>query len=92
MAAADNIRNQASSAAQSVDETAMSAQLDSLRAELQNLSNTVTRMAGRQINRAQDVVTEKAEQTEEAIRRNPMTSVAIAVGLGFLFGLMTRIR
>lgn len=92
MSAADNIKNQASRAAQNLDEGAVSAQLDNLRAELQNLSGTVSRMAGRQINRAQDMAVETAEHTEEAIRRNPLTSVAVAVGLGFLFGLLTRVR
>jgi ElaB/YqjD/DUF883 family membrane-anchored ribosome-binding protein len=31
-----------------------------------------------------------AHEAEEAIRRNPLQAVAIAVGLGFLFGVFTR--
>jgi ElaB/YqjD/DUF883 family membrane-anchored ribosome-binding protein len=33
---------------------------------------------------------ETAGQAEEAIRQNPLSAVAIAVGLGFLFGVFTR--
>jgi ElaB/YqjD/DUF883 family membrane-anchored ribosome-binding protein len=31
-----------------------------------------------------------ANEAEEAIRRNPLSAVAIAVGLGFLVGVFTR--
>jgi ElaB/YqjD/DUF883 family membrane-anchored ribosome-binding protein len=33
---------------------------------------------------------ETAYEAEEAIRRNPLQAVAIAAGLGFLFGVFTR--
>jgi ElaB/YqjD/DUF883 family membrane-anchored ribosome-binding protein len=33
---------------------------------------------------------EAANDAEEAIRRNPVSAVAIAVGLGFLFGIFAR--
>jgi ElaB/YqjD/DUF883 family membrane-anchored ribosome-binding protein len=65
-------------------------QIDAIRADVQNLTSTVTRIAGKQINRAQDKALETAQEAEEAIRRNPIQAVAIAVGLGFLFGILTR--
>jgi ElaB/YqjD/DUF883 family membrane-anchored ribosome-binding protein len=65
-------------------------QIDAIRADLQNLTSTVGRMAGKQINRAQDKAMESAYEAEEAIRRNPLQAVAIAAGLGFLFGVFTR--
>jgi len=65
-------------------------QIDAIRADLQNLSSTVGRIANKQINRAQDKAVDAANEAEAAIRRNPMSAVAIAVGLGFLFGVFTR--
>jgi ElaB/YqjD/DUF883 family membrane-anchored ribosome-binding protein len=65
-------------------------QIDAIRADLQSLTSTVGRIAGKQINRAQDKAMETAFEAEEAIRRNPLQAVAIAAGLGFLFGVFTR--
>ena len=65
-------------------------QIDSIRADIQNLTSTVGRIANKQINRAQDKAMDTANEAEEAIRRNPLSAVAIAVGLGFLFGVFTR--
>jgi hypothetical protein len=42
------------------------------------------------IGRAQDAAVEAARSAEDAIMRNPVSSVAIAAGLGFLFGVFTR--
>ena len=65
-------------------------QIDSIRADIQSLTSTVSRIANKQINRAQDKAVETANQAEEAIRQNPLSAVAIAVGLGFLFGVFTQ--
>jgi ElaB/YqjD/DUF883 family membrane-anchored ribosome-binding protein len=65
-------------------------QIDAIRADLQNLSSTVGRIANKQINRAQHKAVDAANEAEAAIRRNPLSAVAIAVGLGFLFGVFTR--
>ncbi len=68
----------------------LATQVDAIRADLLNLSSTVSRIAGTQINRAQDKARETAYEAEVAIRRNPLQAVAIAVGLGFMFGDFTR--
>jgi ElaB/YqjD/DUF883 family membrane-anchored ribosome-binding protein len=65
-------------------------QIDAIRSDLQNLTSTVSRVAGKQINRAQDKAMETASEAEEAIRRNPLQAVAIAAGLGLLLGVLTR--
>jgi ElaB/YqjD/DUF883 family membrane-anchored ribosome-binding protein len=65
-------------------------QIDAIRADLQNLTSTVGHIASKQVNRAQDKAKETAYEAEEAIRRNPLSAIAIAVGLGFLFGVFTR--
>jgi ElaB/YqjD/DUF883 family membrane-anchored ribosome-binding protein len=68
----------------------LAGQIEAIRADLQTLSSTVARIAKGQMNRAQDKAMETAHEAEEAIRRNPLQAVAIAAGLGFLFGLFTR--
>jgi ElaB/YqjD/DUF883 family membrane-anchored ribosome-binding protein len=65
-------------------------QMAAIRADLQNLTSTVGRIAGKQVNRAQDKAMETAYEAEEAIKRNPLSAVVIAAGLGFLFGVFTR--
>ena len=65
-------------------------QIDAIRADIQSLSSTVGRIANKQLGRAQDKVTETANQVEDAIRQNPLSAVLIALGLGFLFGVFTR--
>jgi ElaB/YqjD/DUF883 family membrane-anchored ribosome-binding protein len=68
----------------------LAGQSDASRADLHNLSSTVGRGANKQMGRAQDKAIETANQAEEAIKQNPLSAVAIAVGLGFLFGVFTR--
>ena len=65
-------------------------QIAAISADLQNLTGTVSRIASKQVNRAQDKAVDVANEAEAAIRRNPLSAIAIAVGLGFLFGVFTR--
>jgi ElaB/YqjD/DUF883 family membrane-anchored ribosome-binding protein len=65
-------------------------QIDAIRADMQNLTSTVSRIAGKQMNRAQNKAMETKQDAEEAIKSNPLQAVAIAAGLGFLFGVFTR--
>jgi ElaB/YqjD/DUF883 family membrane-anchored ribosome-binding protein len=68
----------------------LAAQVHAIRADIQNLTSTLGRVANKRLGRAQDTAIEKTREAEEAIRRNPLSAVAIAVGLGFLFGMLTR--
>ncbi len=68
----------------------LNVQIEAIRADIQSLSSTVGRIANKQLNRAQDKAMETAAEAEDAIKRNPLSAVAIAVGLGFLFGVFTR--
>jgi ElaB/YqjD/DUF883 family membrane-anchored ribosome-binding protein len=65
-------------------------QIDAIRADLQKLTSTVGGIANKGLDRAQETAAKTASEAEEAIRRNPLQAVAIAVGLGFLFGVFTR--
>jgi ElaB/YqjD/DUF883 family membrane-anchored ribosome-binding protein len=70
--------------------TDVAEQIDAIRADIEALTSTVTRIANRQLSRAQDKMAETARDAEDAFRRNPIAAVAIAAGLGFLFGVFTR--
>jgi len=91
MSSTDDVRSAAKRAgANPRDADELAVQLDAMRADVQNLTNTVSRIAKGQVNRAQDKAMEAAGEAEDAIRRNPLAAVGIAVGLGFLFGVFTR--
>lgn len=91
MSSTDDVRSAAKRAGASPrDADELAVQLDAMRADVQNLTNTVSRIAKGQVNRAQDKAMEAAGEAEDAIRRNPLAAVGIAVGLGFLFGVFTR--
>jgi ElaB/YqjD/DUF883 family membrane-anchored ribosome-binding protein len=85
-----DIRTGAKRAAGGRDAEDLANQIDAIRADVQNLTSTVGRIANKQINRAQDKAMDAAFEAEEAIKRNPLQAVAIAAGLGFLFGVFTR--
>ena len=90
MSSTDDMRASATKSTTSRDTEDVAAQVDAIRADIQNLTSTVSRIANKQLGRAQDRAIEAANEAEDAIRRNPLSAVAIAVGLGFLFGVFTR--
>ena len=65
-------------------------EIEAIRADIQNLTSTVGRIANEKLNQAQAGAMESAKEVEDAIRRNPLQAVAIAIGVGFLFGVLTR--
>jgi ElaB/YqjD/DUF883 family membrane-anchored ribosome-binding protein len=58
-------------------------QIDELRSQLQSLTSTITRTAGKQVRSTQ-------ESLETAIRNNPFAAIGIAVGIGFLYAKIRR--
>jgi uncharacterized protein YjbJ (UPF0337 family) len=72
------------------DANELADQIEAIRTDIQSLTSTVGRIANKQLGRAQDTAVEAARSAEDAILRNPVSSVAIAAGLGFLFGVFTR--
>ena len=89
MSSTDNMRTGRAKRSASSSED-LNEQIEAIRADIQSLTQTVGRIANTQINRAQDKAMETAAEAEEAIKRNPLSAVAIAVGLGFLFGVFSR--
>ena len=68
----------------------LSDEVDAIRDDVQKLAATIGDVAKRQAGRAQDGAVEVMRTAENYIRQNPLQAVAIAVGLGFLYGLFTR--
>lgn len=68
----------------------LAAQIEAIRAEMQNMTDTISRIAGKGIDRAHDKALETKASAEEAIKENPLQAIAIAAGLGLLIGILTR--
>jgi ElaB/YqjD/DUF883 family membrane-anchored ribosome-binding protein len=66
--------------------------VDALRKDIASLASTVSTMAtekfGASLGDAQKKAEQKLSSVETAIRQNPTQSALIAVGVGFLFGLV----
>jgi len=64
--------------------------LAGLREDLKWLTDDVKRLGGHQIESMQDTANAALEETAAAIRRNPLKAVAIAIGAGFIYGVLRR--
>jgi ElaB/YqjD/DUF883 family membrane-anchored ribosome-binding protein len=60
--------------------------------EIGDVASDVAAMASRQYSRAQDMAIEAMDDAHAVMKRNPLMAVAIALGLGFLVGALTRAR
>lgn len=71
-------------------ETAKSATdtVKSVGEDVSDFASDVSRRAGEQLGRAQDMAVDAFNDGHAAVRRNPLTALSIALGLGFLFGVM----
>ena len=70
-------------------ESNLAEQIELLRSGIQSLSSTVERIAKEQV-LVPSRATEALNDAEEAVKRNPLAVVAIALGLGLLIGELTR--
>ena len=59
----------------------LSSDVQEVRENIKDLGDSVGHMASRQYERAQDMATDG-----DAIQHNPLTAIAIGLGVGFLFG------
>jgi uncharacterized protein YjbJ (UPF0337 family) len=71
-------------------ESNVAEEIESLRSGIQSLASTVERIAKEQLPNVRARTTEALNEAEEAVKRNPLTALAIALGLGFLIGALTR--
>lgn len=71
-------------------ESDLAEQIESLRSGIQNLASTVERIAEEQFPRARSRATAALSDAEQAVKRNPLVVIAIALGLGLLLGVFAR--
>ncbi len=71
-------------------ESSLEEQIAALRSGIQSLSSTVERIAEEQFPRARSTAEEALHEADEAFKRNPILVIAVALGLGFLIGMLTR--
>lgn len=64
--------------------------LASLRVDLKGLTEDVKRLGSHQMEDMLAVAAAALGEVESAVRRNPLASIAIALGAGFLYGVLTR--
>ncbi|MFO7476804.1 MAG: DUF883 C-terminal domain-containing protein [Methyloceanibacter sp.] len=69
---------------------AIAKHLRTLRKDIEDLGGTVARAGGHQAERAQDAMMEAVAAIEDAAKRNPLSTVGIALGVGFLVGIILR--
>ena len=96
-----------SQAQQEVESREVSRQLEILRKDLADLGTTVRALAQAKsvsaqravrdtteeiARRGQELAEEKYSDFEATVRRHPLTAVAVALGLGYLAGLLSRDR
>jgi ElaB/YqjD/DUF883 family membrane-anchored ribosome-binding protein len=62
----------------------------SLREDLEALAGDARRVGRHQIENMQSAADAAIAEVAEAVRRNPLTALAIAAGAGFLFGVLRR--
>ena len=64
--------------------------LATLRKDVEGLTGSIKRAGGHQAERAQDAANEALAALETAVKRNPSTTLGIALGVGFLVGIVLR--
>ena len=60
--------------------------------EVGDFAGDVGRMASKQYGRAQDMAVDAFDEAHALIKGNPLLSVGIALGIGFLLGVLTSVR
>jgi ElaB/YqjD/DUF883 family membrane-anchored ribosome-binding protein len=68
----------------------LSKDLAGLRADLKDLTGDVKRLGSHQLDQMQDAASAAVDELADAVRRNPFATIAIALGAGFLYGVLTR--
>jgi ElaB/YqjD/DUF883 family membrane-anchored ribosome-binding protein len=72
------------------DIAAIAKHLRTLRKDVEGLTDSIARAGGHQAEHAQDTMREAAAAVEDAVKRNPLSALGIALGVGFLAGIVLR--
>jgi ElaB/YqjD/DUF883 family membrane-anchored ribosome-binding protein len=62
----------------------------SLREDLETLAGDARRVGSHQVEHMQSAANVAVAEVASAVRRNPLTALAIAAGAGFLYGVLRR--
>ena len=60
--------------------------------DVTDFADDLSRKASKQFARAQDIAGDVYDNAHAAVRRDPVTALAIALGIGFLFGVVVGTR
>jgi ElaB/YqjD/DUF883 family membrane-anchored ribosome-binding protein len=60
--------------------------------DVTDFADDLSRKASKQFARAQDMAGDVYDNAHAAVRRDPITALAIALGIGFLFGVVVGTR
>src|SRR5262249_1167697 len=63
---------------------------EDIQEDLEALTGQIRRTGDHQLERVQDTAGEALKDVEDAIRQNPLSSLCIALGVGFLVGIVLR--
>ena len=66
----------------------IAAHLATIRQDVDSLAGSIKAAGGHQLHRAQDTAGEALGSVEDAVRRDPLTSLGIAAGIGLLLGIV----
>ena len=68
----------------------MAKHLATLRQEIEAIAGSIKHTGQHQLDRVQDKASEAVSAVEAAVRRDPVTSLGIALGVGLLLGIVLR--
>jgi ElaB/YqjD/DUF883 family membrane-anchored ribosome-binding protein len=88
-AGSDERRNAVGAAAQEhIDK--LVGEVQKIQSEMKTMAAKVGSLAGESLDRAQEGAAEGVHQAEQAVQRNPLTAIALAVGFGLVIGALMR--
>jgi ElaB/YqjD/DUF883 family membrane-anchored ribosome-binding protein len=69
---------------------AIAKHLATLRKDIEGLTGSIARAGSHQAERVEDAASEALGAIETAVRRNPTKALGVALGIGFVVGLILR--
>ena len=64
--------------------------ISGLREDLKGLTGDVKKLGGHQVENVQALAGAALDNVAGAVQRNPLSALAIALGAGFIYGVLTR--
>jgi ElaB/YqjD/DUF883 family membrane-anchored ribosome-binding protein len=69
---------------------ALNEDIEKIRRDVENLTSSLKRAGTHQAERVQDKANDALVSLEDAVRREPVKTLGIAIGAGFLLGILLR--